>query len=116
MANACLFIGWNRPNVGMEKEAWSFLMSQGTEMLNTWQKQGWFESYEQFGLTAHGGDLNGFIIFQGERAKMDELRRTNDFERFSMRMGSLFTNYGVVPGVNGKGIQEVVARNKDLVG
>lgn len=115
MANACLFIGWNRPNVGMNKEAWGFLMNQGMEMLNNWQKKGWFETHDQFGLTAHGGDLNGMIILQGERAKLDELRRTDEFERFSMRMSELFGNYGVVPGVNGKGIQEVAARNKEML-
>jgi hypothetical protein len=86
MANAILFISWNQPHLGV------------------------FERMEIIGLTAHGGDMNGAIILSGERAKLDELRRTDEFEAFSMRMASLFDRYSVVPGLNWDGIQAVMAR------
>jgi hypothetical protein len=115
MATACLFVGWNRPYPGHEKEAFGFLMGEGRERLTQWKKEGWFESSEQIGITAHGGDMNGFILIKGERAKLDELRRTDDFERFSIRMSMLFDRYGVVPGVTEEGLQKVLARNQNLL-
>ncbi len=114
MATAVLFIGWNRPSPGHENEAYRFLMGEAIETLDTFQKQGYCESQERVGLTAHGGDLNGFILLFGERAKLDELRRTDAFERFAMRLSTQFVGVGVIPGVNWAGMQKVAARNPDL--
>ena len=114
MADACLFIGWNRPSPGQQKEAFTFLMKDSAGTLATWKQQGFFESSEAFGLTAHGGDLNGFVILKGERAKLDELRRTDGFEKFSMTMGSLFDGYGVIPGVTEEGMKKVMQRNPEF--
>jgi hypothetical protein len=114
MATACLFIGWNRPYPGQNKEAFAYLVKEGSARLEAWKREGFFESSEMFGLTAHGGDLNGFVILKGERAKLDELRRTDAFEKFSMTMGSMFDRYGVVPGVTEEGMKKVMERNPDM--
>ena len=45
-----------------------------------------------------------------ERVKLDEMRRTDAFERFSMRMSSLFDRYGVVPGLNRAGLDLAMKR------
>ena len=111
MATAVLFIGWNRPHVGLEDKAFGSLMTEGGDYLRKNQGTS-FERMETIALTAHGGDLNGCILLFGERAKLDELRRTDAFEAFSMKMGSLFAGFGVVPGLNGEGIQAVMARRK----
>jgi hypothetical protein len=109
MANAVLFIGWNRPHIGQEEKAYGFLTTEGMAFLDGLQGK-YFERREVIGLTAHGGDLNGCIILFGERAKLDELRRTDEFEAFAMRLGGLFDRLGVVPGVNWDGIQQVMQR------
>lgn len=114
MATACLMIGWNRPNPGQGKEAMSALM-ESRAIIKNWQKAGWFERYHLIGLTPHGGDLNGFILLEGERAKLDELRRTDEFERFSMRLGMLLDRWGVVPGVTEAGIEKMMERVPDLM-
>jgi len=110
MATAVLFIGWNRPHLDREQQAFEYVMTEGAAALDAFQREGFFESRESFALTAHGGDLNGFIILHGERAKLDELRRTDEFERFSMRLSSFFSGLGVVPGLNGAGIAKVMER------
>jgi len=74
-----------------------------------------FERVERVALTPHGGSVNGFLLLFGERAKLDELRRTDDFERFSIRLGTLFDGYGVVPGLNNEGLQKAMGRLKDLI-
>ena len=114
MATACLFIGWNRPFMDKEKETYGFLMSEGREQLAKWHKEGRFESHEIIALTPHSGTTNGFVLLRGERAKLDELRRTDDFERFSMRLARYFEGYGVIPGVTEEGMLKVMDRNPDL--
>ena len=51
----------------------------------------------------------------GERAKLDELRRTDEFERFSISLSMLFEGYGVVPGLNNEGLAKTMARMKDMI-
>ena len=115
MATALLYIGWNRPVAGKENEAWKYLMEESDAALTKFQKQGYFERIERVALTPHGGTVNGFVLLFGERAKLDELRRTDEFERFSMRLMMLFDGYGVVPGLNNEGLAKAMARTKDLI-
>ena len=115
MATALLFIGWDRPVAGKEKEAWKYFLEEGDAALTKFQKQGFFERVERVALTPHSGDLNGFVLLFGERAKLDELRRTDEFERFSIRLMTLFEGYGVVPGLNNEGLAKAMARTKDLM-
>ncbi len=114
MATACLFISWNRPVPGKEAEAFGQLMRESVEQIATFQKQGWFESHDVIGLTPHNGQTNGFLLLKGERAKLDELRRTDEFERFSMRLGRVLDGYGVVPGVTFEGMKKVMERNPEI--
>jgi hypothetical protein len=115
MATAVLFIGWNRPIAGRQNEAFKFLMGEGQEILAKFQKAGYFERLERIALTPHCGTTNGMILLFGERAKLDELRRTDEFEHFSIQLLTLFEGYGVVPGLNGEGLDKAMARTKDLI-
>ncbi|HXU03781.1 MAG TPA: hypothetical protein VN903_22600 [Polyangia bacterium] len=115
MATALLFIGWSRPVAGKEQEAWKYFMEEGDAALAKFQKQGYFERVERVALTPHLGTLNGFILLFGERAKLDEMRRTDEFERFSIRLSMFFEGYGVVPGLNNEGLQKAMGRMKDLM-
>ena len=83
--------------------------------LDAFKKEGWFESYEAFALTPHSGSLNMGVLVKGERAKLDELRRTDRFERFSMELNQLFAGYGVIPGVTFEGMKKVAERNPDFL-
>lgn len=109
MATAVLFIGWNRPHVGFEDKAHSYVLTEALPYLRRLEGSA-FERLELIGLTAHRSDLNAFILLLGERSSLDELRRSDEFEAFAMKMGSLFDRFGVVPGVNWDGMQAVVAR------
>jgi hypothetical protein len=111
MATAVLFIGWNRPHVGMEDKAYGYLMTEGQARFRSWQGK-YFERLEHVALTAHGGELNGCTIMFGERAKLDELRRTDEFEELIMTMSTMFDRLGVVPGLNWEGIQAAMARRQ----
>lgn len=114
MANAVLYIGWNRPIPGREADAYRHLMTECDSAFATFESQGWFESREHIALTAHGAGPGGFMLLFGNRAKLDELRRTDAFERVVMRMGMLFSDFAIVPGLNREGIEAVMKRNPDL--
>jgi hypothetical protein len=117
MANekAVLFIGSNRPHVGREQEAMSLWMETGS-WLDAQQKAGWFSRWDAFWLTAHGGDMNGAFICYGDRAKLDEWRRTDEFEAWVFRASMLLDNLGIVPGVNFSAGKETMARMKKATG
>jgi hypothetical protein len=110
MATAVLLIGWDRPLPGVDaKKAYGQLMTEGIPSLRKLEGKA-FERFEAVGLTPHGGHLNSFLILFGERAKLDELRRTDDFEAFVMKLGESFDGVAVVPGVNMEGIKAVMER------
>lgn len=110
MATAVLFIGWDRPLPGVEsKKAYGHVMTEVVPQLRKLEGKA-FERMELVGLTAHGGDINGFILLFGERAKLDELRRTDDFEAVVMKLDDMFSGLAVAPGVNDKGIEAVMNR------
>ena len=114
MADACLFIGWDRPVAGREREAHAHLMGPSLEQLDTFQRAGAFESYQAIGLTPHCGHMNGCVLLFGDRAKLDELRRSDAFERFSIQLATLLEGYGVVPGVTLQGLKKVRDRNPQM--
>ena len=110
MATAVLFIGWNRPhNYENPEKSFGWLVTEGVPFFKK-QEGKFFERSEFVGLTAHGGDLNGCIMLFGERAKLDEFRRTDEFEGFVMNLGRHFDRVGVVPGLNWDGIQALMKR------
>jgi hypothetical protein len=110
-----LFIGFDRPVAGREAEAFALFGPETFAQLDTFVKEGFCEDYEVIGLTPHCGSLNSMLLLKGERAKLDELRRTDHFERFSLRSARLFTGYGVVPGLTLEGLRKAMERTSDLM-
>ncbi len=111
MANekAVLFIGSDRPIPGREQEAMNLWKETGG-WLDAQQKAGWFQRWDGFWLTAHGGDMNGAYICYGDRPKLDEWRRTDEFEAWVFRAGNCLSRLGIVPGVNYAAAQETMQR------
>jgi hypothetical protein len=110
MATAILFIGFGEPrDMTTPEKTYGWLATEAVAQLRKHEGKS-FERMEPIGLTPHGGDLSGCIILFGERAKLDELRRTDEFEGFVMELNKRFRNLGVVPGINWEGIQGVLKR------
>jgi hypothetical protein len=115
MSTACLFLSWDQPKPGYEA-AFGKITRDLLGQLDQFQREAWFERYEVIGLTPHSGTVNSFCLLIGERAKLDELRRSDAFERLSMHLARSFTGYGVVPGVTLEGLRKVIQRNPELFG
>jgi hypothetical protein len=107
MATAVLLIGWNQPYPGMQDQAFGVLVKEGVPFLKKHEGK-YFERMEMIGLVPGGGDFNGGVFLFGERAKLDEFRRTDEFEAFSMQVGKHFAGYRVLPGLNWGGIQAML--------
>ena len=112
---AVLFIGANRPVVGREKEATSLWM-ETSAWLDSQQKLGWFARWDGMWLTAHGGNLNTAFVCYGDRAKLDEWRRTDGFETWVFRAMNCFEGLGVIPGVNFAASRETMERRTKALG
>jgi hypothetical protein len=117
MANekAVLFIGANRPRPGKESEAKSLWLETGS-WLESQQQLGWFSRWDGFWLTPHGGDMNSAFCCYGDRAKLDEWRRTDAFEAWVFRAGMCLDNLGVVPGVSFSAARDTMDRMTKATG
>ena len=69
-----------------------------------------------FWLTPHGGDMNSAWLCYGERAKLDEWRRTDEFEAWVFRASTCMEGLGVVPGVNFAAARETMERRNRAIG
>ena len=68
-------------------------------------QRGNVESFEPAFLKAHGGDLSGFILLRGDRNKLDQMKATEEFQRFVLRGQITIEHFGVVDCDIGAGIQ-----------
>jgi len=117
MANekAVLFIGASRPIPGREDTAMNLWHETGA-WLDNQQQAGWFTRWDGFWLTAHGGDMNSAFICYGDRAKLDEWRRTDEFEAWIFRASTCLEGLGTIPGVNYLAAKETTERRDKALG
>ncbi len=113
MADAVLFMGWNRPVAGREAQA-NALFKESLGQLATWQKEGRIESFEPVVLSAHGGDLNGFVLVRGDARKLAELRLDERYIDMMIKGNMLLIGWGSIPGFVGQGLERMMARYEAL--
>jgi hypothetical protein len=103
MADDGLFIGWGEVVRGREGKAVE-VFNEAIEYYGKLQQDGMIESYEPWFLATHGGDLDGFILVRGEREKLDEVVRGEEFERLQTRVSLIVDRSGVVQAVTGESL------------
>ena len=109
MANAALFIGWNRAIPGRETQALETF--HAANQFWTQQKAaGRIESFEQIMLQPHAGDLNGFTFIRGDRNKLNQLKDSPEFNDLLLRAYLLLEGVGVVDAHIGEGMMAFVQR------
>jgi len=109
MANAVIFLGWNRPSVGREQQAMQ-VFQKSLEFYTKLQTEGRIESFEPVILSSHGGDLNGFILLRGDAEKLSEIRRDETFVDIVIEAEYCVDGFGHVDGYIGKGLDDVITR------
>ena len=108
MAGEALFIGWGEVVRGREKKSLD-VFQDAIAYYGKLQEEGKIDSFDVFFLAPHGGDLGGFAILKGERAKMAEVRFSEDFERLTARAAAVVDNVGVIPAYGGDALAQQVA-------
>jgi hypothetical protein len=103
MANDVVFIGWNRPIVGRENAA-AELFGQSMAFYEAQKRAGHLDSYETTLLDPHGGELNGFILLRGTRAKLDALVASDEFQAIMVKASVFLADVGVVNGLTGEAV------------
>ena len=115
MADRILFLGWNRSVTGREQQAVK-LFEKTMEFYGKLQAEGKIESFEPALLSAHGGDLNGFIILRCDADKLSEVRQDDTFISIIMEADYCLEGFGLILGFIGEGLTDVFARYSELIG
>lgn len=105
MSKSVIFVGWNRTIPGREKEAGELFQEIMGYVIQL-EQEGTIDSFEPVLLTAHGGDLNGFVLIRGEISKLQELKRTEAWRTHVTRAILHTEGFGVIDGVTGEGVSE----------
>ena len=108
MSKNVIFFGWKKSVVGREQMSAAHL-PEFLQYLGELQGQGAIDSFEPVFLTAHGGDLNGFVLIRGDREKLDDVVASDQWLEHLTRAGYHLEGTGAVRGVTGEGVMEVMA-------
>jgi hypothetical protein len=112
--DAALFIGWNRPVGGKEAEAVE-LFTQASTWFGKLQSQGQLAGFKTVLLEAHGGDLNGFMLLEGEVEKLHALKQTDEWHDLITRAAYLMQGFGVNHSVVGDGVAAQMGRYAKVI-
>jgi hypothetical protein len=119
MADYGLFIGWGNLVRGREVKG----LEVFNEAIQFWAgqlKSGNVESFEPVLLTPHGGELAGFLLIKGEAAKLDQIKRSDEYVSLNTRAGQVVENLGFVDCILGGELQRQLAdfqtRTADILG
>jgi hypothetical protein len=114
VANDAIFMGWGNGVRGREKKGLE-VFGEAVALWGKLQQEGKLESFEPVFLTPHGGDLQGFFLLRGERAALDEIQASEEFQRLATRANLIVDSFGVVPGYCGEGIQQPLGIYQEAV-
>ena len=103
MADEALFLGWGEVVRGREQKAVE-VFNESIQYYGQLQQDGKIDSFEPYFLGPHGGDLGGFVILRGERAKLDEIQRSEEFERLQTRVSMIVDGSGTVRAFTGEAL------------
>jgi hypothetical protein len=109
MAGEALFLGWGPVVRGREQTSLK-VFQETIEYYGRLQQEGKIDSFEPVFIAPHGGDLGGFVLLRGERAKLNEIRTSDEFERSVVRAASVVDNVGVINAFTGESIGEALGR------
>ncbi|HWY17177.1 MAG TPA: hypothetical protein VNY27_00545 [Solirubrobacteraceae bacterium] len=109
MAGDELFIGWGPVVRGREQTALK-VFQETIEFHGALQQEGKIDGFDAHLIAPHGGDLAGFIMLHGDRAKLDDVRNSEDFERLIARAGSVVDQVGVLNAYSGEALGQTMGR------
>jgi len=95
MMNYGLFLGWNRAVAGREMDSVE-LFGSFMKYVDGLKTKGVIDSHEPCMLDVHGGDLNGFWLIRGERAKLEALTDSDEWNMWMSKAMYTMDGFGVI--------------------
>jgi hypothetical protein len=114
MADEALFIGWGDVVHGREGKSLE-VFNESLQYYGRLQQDGTIESFDAWFLGPHGGDLSGFVLLHGERERLDEVRRSPEFELLLTRAGMIVDRLGVVNAYTGEAMGRLVGQFQQAI-
>jgi hypothetical protein len=108
MAEAAIFIRWGATAPGRERKSVE-LFGESLRFLTKLITEGRVHSIEPFFLQPYGGDLEGFFIVRGERAELNKVRGSDEFQRLQVRAQAIVSNFGVIDAITGEDLNKHMA-------
>ena len=108
MAGEALFIGWGQVVRGREQFALQ-VFQEAVGYYGKLQEEGRIERFDAYLLDPHGGDLAGFFLLHAERSALETIRSSAEFQRLTVRAGSVIDNLGVVSAYSGEALGRQMA-------
>lgn len=115
MAEAAIFVGWGAPVRGRESKSLE-VFNDAVAFWGGLQQSGDIESFDIAFLTPHGGELNGFALIRGSRARLDDLLQREDFQRINTRANLVVERFGIVRAIVDEAIGDQVAIFQEAAG
>ncbi|HZG48629.1 MAG TPA: hypothetical protein VEY90_03825 [Thermoleophilaceae bacterium] len=109
MADEALFIGWGEVVRGREGKALE-VFNESIQYYGQLQQDGKIEGLDAWFLAPHGGDLLGFILLRGERERLDEIQRSEEFERLQTRASMIVDRTGVLNAYTGDALARLMGQ------
>jgi hypothetical protein len=113
--NHALFIGWNRPVTGRERNAVEIL-NGFTNYLKALETKKQIVNFEPMMLNVHGGDLNGFYIVRADRDDLNRLVTTEEWMNWTTQANYALQDFGVIEAYTGTELQNRMTRWARLAG
>jgi len=108
MADDVLFLGWGTVVRGREQQAFA-VFQETVQFWGQQQQDGNIESFEPILLEPHGGDLLGFMLIRGTRARLDAIRADPEFQRQIARAGTIVDDIGTIAGYGDQALARQMA-------
>lgn len=115
MADGVIFIGWDRPVAGREKQAVQ-LFQKSIAYYSKLKTGGRIENFEAVLLTPHGGDLNGFLLVRGDAKKLAEIEGEDASIQLRLEAHYCLDGFGVVLGTTGERLTNLFSQYSKLIG
>jgi hypothetical protein len=109
MAHNALVIGWNRAQAGREKQTVEHFQ-EFLGYLGKQQAAGNIASFTPVFMDPHGGDLNGFVLVQGETAGIRKMIDDDVWQDHVIRGATHMQGFGVIRAAVGSEIENRMKR------
>jgi hypothetical protein len=109
-----IFVGFGAPTRGREAKSLE-VFNEALQYYARLEQEGKIGSFEAVFLEPHGGDLGGFILLRGDRAKLSQLRASAEFERMTTRASLVVDRIGITGATLGDGMGESMGMFQDAI-